>query len=373
MAAVQNVPVWGDPGVTEILALQETPIAYPGANGGPVTRTLQRAGLLKRLRFLAQAHLNVTVHAGGAETLSPYGPLGSYINNITVTANGQIPLVQLSGLGASIYNEIENRDGSIVAYPPYLGVSLLPSSATLVKHDAIGAAAVGDFYLQYPFEFQFALPFNISGQMQELGLWLLQNQAIDVGITMNFNTLQTTAASNDVPWSGVVLTGTPTLADCQVAIERELYNLPGDAKSYPNMMWAHQIIEFAVPFTGKFSRFSIPRAGLLLRVIVINLDAASGNAIENTDISALAYIYGSNETPISRPGWAWNTEFVQDYNRMPPKGTVLLGFYKAGDNGLKLVKSTEDLANLRIETTFASTTTGSQRIILDRLIPVSAR
>jgi len=201
----------------------------------------------------------------------------------------------------------------------------------------------------------------------------LQNQAIDVGITCNFNALQTTAASNDVPWSGVVLTGTPTLADCYVNIERELYNLPNDSKSYPNMMWAHQIIEFVSPFTGKFSRFSIPRAGLLLRVILITLDAASGAAVENTDILNLAYIYGSNETPISRPGWALNMEFLQDYNRMPPKGVVVLDFYKFGDNGLKLVKSTEDLANLRVETTFSSTATGSQRIILDRLIPVSAR
>jgi hypothetical protein len=373
MAAVTNKPVWGDPGVTELLQLQEGAIAYPGANGGPVTRTLQRAGLLKRLRFLAQYHLNVTVHAGGAETLSPYGPLGSYINNISVVANGQIPLVQLSGLGATIYNEVENRDGSIIAYAAYGAVHQVPSSATLIKFDAIGAAATGDFYGQYPFEFQFALPFNISQSMQELGLWLLQNQAIDVGITVNFNTLQTTAASNDVPWSGVVLTGTPTLADCQVLIERELYNIPADPASYPNLMWAHQVIEFVVPFTGKFSRFSIPRAGLLLRVIVINLDAASGAAVENTDVATLSYIYGSNETPVARPGWAWNLEFLQDYNRMPPKGVISFDPYKFGDNGLKLVKSTEDLANLRIETSFLTQATGSQRIILDRLIPVSAR
>jgi hypothetical protein len=372
MSPVQNVPVWGDPGVTEQLALQETPLAYPGANGGPVTRVLQRAGLLKRLRFLAQAHLNVTVHAGGAETSSPFGPLGSYVNNISIVANGQIPLVQMSGLGAEIYNEVQNRDGSVLAYPAYQATNAVVASASLVKFDTIGAAATGDFYLQYPFEFQFALPFNISQSMQELGLWLLQNQAIDVGVTMNFNVLQTTAASNDVPWSGVVLTGTPTLADCQVLIERELYNLPGNDKSYPNMMWAHQIIEFVMPFTGKFSRFSIPRAGLLLRAIVTTLDG-SNNPVENTDISNLAYIYGSNETPIARPGWSWNQEFLQDYNRMPPKGVVSLDFYKFGDNGLKLVKSTEDLANLRLETTYISTTTGTQRIILDRLIPVSAR
>jgi hypothetical protein len=371
--ALKNVPAWGDPGVTEQLALQETPIVMPGANGGPATRTLQRAGLLKRLRFLAMAHVNVTVHAGAAETRSPYGPLGGFVNNISVTANGQIPLVQLSGLGALVYNEIENRDGSVLAFSAFGVISQVVPSPSLVVFDDIGAAAIGDFYLSYPFEFQFALPFAISQSMQELGLWLLQNQAIDVGITINFNPLLTTAASNDVPWSGVVATNTPTLADCQILIERELYNLPNDPGSYPNMMWAHQVIEFVVPFTGSFSRFSIPRAGLLLRVIVINLAAASGATVVNTDIATLSYIYGSNETPISRPGWAWDAEYVMDYNRQSPRGVVVLDFYKFGNNGLKMVKSTEDLANLRIETRFLTTVTGSQRIILDRLIPVAAR
>jgi hypothetical protein len=371
--AAKNVPVWGDPGVTELLALQETPIVMPGANGGPATRTLQRAGLLKRLRFFAMAHANVTVHAGAAETRSPYGALGSFINNISVTANGQIPLVQLSGLGALVYNEIENRDGSVLALKAYEATAFVVPSPSMVVFDDIGAAAIGDFFLSYPFEFQFALPFAIAQSVQELGLWLLQNQAIDVGITINFNPLIQTVASNDAPWSGVAATYTPTLADCQVLIERELYNLPNDPGSYPNMMWAHQIIEFVVPFTGNFSRFSIPRAGLLLRVIVINLAAASGATIVNTDITTLSYIYGSNETPISRPGWAWNAEYVMDYGRLPPRGVVVLDFYKFGGDGLKMVKSTEDLANLRIETRFLATATGSQRIILDRLIPVSAR
>lgn len=372
MSPEYNGPMWGDPGVTEQLNIQETAIQMPSAAGGPVTRTLQRAGLLKRLRFWANAHLNVTVHAGGAETSSALGPLGGYLNNISIKANGQIDLVNLSGFGAAVYNEVQNRDGSVMAAAPQLALNAVPGSADLVAFDTIGAAAVGDFYAKYPFEFQFALPVNISRRMEELGLWLLQNQSIDVGITLNFNPLHSTTATPNALWSGVVLTGTPTLADCNIYIERELYNIPNDPRQYPNLMWAHQVIEFVQPWTGNFSRFSIPRAGLLLRAVAIHQDSA-GAAIENTEISSLKYVYGSNETPIDRPGWAWNHEYQMDYGRKAPKGVVVLDFFKFGDNGLKLVKSTEDLANLRLETTFGTTAIGTQRIILDRLIPVAAR
>jgi len=367
-----NGPTWGDPGVTEQLNIQEAAIPYPGAAGGPATRTLQRAGLLKRLRFWARARLNVTVHAGGAETPSALGPLGGYINNISIKANGQIDLINLSGFGAAVYNEVQNRDGSVMAAAPQLALNSVPGSADLVVYDTIGAAATGDFNAAYPFEFQFALPFNVSRRVEELGLWLLQNQSIDVGITINFNVLQQTAATPNAIWSGVVLTGTPTLANCMVDIERELYNIPNVPEQYPNLMWAHQVIEFVQPWTGNFSRFPIPRAGLLLRAIMIHQDSA-GAAIENTEITSLKYVYGSNETPIDRPGWVYNHEYQMDYGRKSPKGVCVLDFYKFGDNGLKLVKSTEDLANLRLETTFGTTAAGTQRIILDRLIPVAAR
>jgi hypothetical protein len=345
----------------------------PNSTGGQVTRTLQRSGLLKKLRFLMQAQINVSAYTS-APTKSVYGPLGAFINRIRVEANGQIPLVDLSGLGATMYNEVQNRDGSVMATPAALGATVtnMGGSASLAAYPAIGAT--GDFAATFPFEFNFALPFNISGQIQELGLWLLQNQAIDVGINVQFNNPAATAAANNALYGGAagVYTATGTVASSFLQIERELYTIPADPKNYPNLQWAHQVIEFDNPFTGNFSRYSIPRAGLILRAITINLDS-SGIPIENTDISAMKWMYGSNDTPISRPGAMMNAEYVEDYNRNPPKGMTVLDFYKWGENGLKFVKSSEDLANLRLETNYTSTATGMQKIILDRLIPVAAR
>jgi len=359
---------WGDPGVTEMLQMNETPINYPSASGGSVTRTLQRAGLLRRLRFIAKARTTMTGTLGTVNK-STYGPLGGMINRIQILANGQIPLVDLSGLGATLYNEIQNRDGSTLARPAYTsGIGLVEG----VSPTAYDAAAISTINAVYPFEFQFGLPVNIKGQMTELGLWLLQNQSIDVGVQVTFNPLYSSAATNDALWSGGTPVSTPDLANTLVNIERELYNIPNDPKDMPNLAWAHQTIEFTQPITSNFARFSIPRAGMLLRAIVHTVDA-SNNAVETTDISNLSWIYGSNETPIRRTGEFLNLEFMQDYGRNAPKGTAVLDFYKWGENGLKLVKSTEDLANLRIETQYATTATGTQRVILDRLIPVVAR
>src|SRR5687768_12898356 len=160
------VPQWGDPGVTELLQIQETAINLPAATGGAVTRTLQRSGFLKRLRFQMKAQ---TTFSGtlGTVAKSAYGPLGGAINNIKVVANGQIPLMDMTGLGATIYNEIQNRDGSTLARPAFTtGIGLL-EGASPTTYDA---ASIASCVAVYPFEFQFALPVNIKGQMTELGL-----------------------------------------------------------------------------------------------------------------------------------------------------------------------------------------------------------
>jgi hypothetical protein len=63
-------------------------------------------------------------------------------------------------------------------------------------------------------------------------------------------------------------------------------------------------------------------------------------------------------------------EYLQDYGHYPPKGVAVLDFYKFGGKGLKFVKDTESIANLRIEGTLTSTATGTALIILDRFVMV---
>ena len=363
--------MWGDPNVSELQQIQETTLPMPNTNGGQTTRTLQRSGLLKRLRFMAQAQISVSAYTS-APTKSVYGPLGAFINRIRVEANGQVPLMDLSGLGAMMFNEIQNRDASILAPGSFGGATVhnVSASANIVQYDAVGAT--GTFNAYMPFEFQLGIPMNFNGQWQEVGLWLLQNQAIDLGVSVTFNDPAPAAAANNALWGGGTNTKVGVVAGSYLQIERELYTIPRDVKDYPNLKWVHQVVEFDNPIQGGFSRFPIPRAGMLLRAVVINLDS-SGLPVENTDISSLKFVYGSNDTPISRPGVMLNHEYLSDYNRYPPKGVSVLDFYKWGEYGLKFVKDTESLANLRLETNFTATTTGTQKIILERLIPVGNR
>lgn len=366
---------WGDPGVTERQLIQETAIVMPGQGGGRATGILQRAGFLERLRLQAQAEFGQTA-ASGAPSRSVKGSLGSYISRITLRASGLLPLYDASGLMTQIYNEVQNRDGSVLAPPAFVASpngAGLSAAATLLQYDAPGTGTQ-TYTVKYPFEIQMAVPLIVGGQKVEWGLWLLQNQTVDLSLEINYNALSSTTAGPDYLYSGGTgLTGSANLANCKVDIERSLYTVPQNEKDYPDIGWVHQMVEYTQPFTGNFSRFDVPKAGILLRAVVYTEDTSANGAVpvEASDISSLSWIYGANASPIVRPGKFLVQEYLQDYGRYSPKGAVVLDFYKWGGDALKLVKDTQALANLRIETNFSTQSAGTQRILLDRMVPIA--
>lgn len=362
--------MWGDPGVTERQLIQDTANVLPGQSGGIATTILQRAGFLEKLRFNFLETINQTA-ATGAPVKSPKGPLGAAINRITLQANGMLPLVDMSGLMAQMYNEVENRDGSPLAPASYASASNISAAATLMDYTTPATGATS-YVAKYPFEFQMAIPIVIQQQKVEWGLWLLQNQTVDLSLQVNWNApIDATGANVDRLYSGGTgLAATADLANTSLKVERALYTVPAKPEDYPDINWAHQIIEYTQPITSKFARFDIPKAGILLRMLVYTEDG-SANPVEYTDVTSLSWIYGANASPIVRTGAFIVEEYLSDYLRYPPKGLLVLDFYKWGGDGLKLVKSTQDLANLRIETNYAATSTGTQRIVLDRMVPVA--
>lgn len=362
--------MWGDPLVSEVMQLAETAIQYPSASGGLATRTLSRAGFLNRLRFQLTDVLSVSAYTSGSQK-SAYGVIGSTINRFRVNANGNIPLVDVSGNGLTMINDICNRDGSSLAPVAYDTTNdNVTAALSLKQYDAI--SSTGTKTAKAPFEIPFGLPVTIKQQMMEYGLWLLQNQGLDVTIEVNFNALYSAAASINSPWSGGTLTATADTSNSKLEIERELYSIPADDQQYPDLTWAHQFIELSAPIAGNQAIFNMPRAGWLLRAMVMTLDS-SGNPVEYTDLASQKFIYGAAENPIFRKGSFMCQEFLQDYGHYPPKGVTVLDFYKFGWGGFKFAKNTEDLANLRIESNYTSTTTGTQLIVLERLVPIGGR
>lgn len=362
--------MWGDPGVTERQLIADSPISLPGNSGGQATGILQRAGFLERLRFNLTAEIDQSA-ATGAPAKSAKGPLGAAISRMTLQANGMLPLIDLSGVMVQMYNEVQNRDGSALAPSAYVAASNISAAATLMDYPTPGTG-VQTYVVKYPFEFQMALPIVINQQKVEWGLWLLQNQTVDLSLLINWNApIDATGANVDRLYSGGTgLVAPANLANYNVSIERSLYTVPAKSDDYPDINWAHQVIEYTQPIVSKFARFDVPKAGVLLRALIYTEDG-NGAPVEYTDVKSLSWIYGANAAPIVRTGAFLTEEYLSDYLRYPPKGLALLDFYKWGGDGLKLVKSTQDLANLRIETNYTATTTGLQRIVLDRMVPVA--
>lgn len=208
--------MWGDPGVSQEVLIQDANIMYPGASGGPVTINVQRAGLLKRLRLLSTAVAVLSANTGTIG-ISKYGAFGAYVSRIQVNANGQIPLVDLSGFGACIYNEIQNKDGSVLDRGVTLATLNVDDTTALASYSSPGSGSTGTQTAQYPIEFWFALPVNISGVYTELGLWLLQGQAIDLSINVTFNPMYAAAVTPNTLWNaGTGVTLTPTLASSMI-------------------------------------------------------------------------------------------------------------------------------------------------------------
>lgn len=356
---------WGDPGVTEqIVASLEAPIAIPSLAGGRQTASLRRAGFLKRLRFYYIATLNVTAYTA-APSRSAYGVWGGALSRIRVEANGRVPLIDLTGKGFAVWSEIQNRDGSI-AESTSAKTGAYPLAGEITSFPAINAT--GTYTVKDVAELQFAIPVYVRGIAQELGLWLLQNQAIDVGLEVVFNPVYSSTATNDALYSGGTVTvslGTPS----ELRIERESYTVPQNPRDFPDTRWAHQVIEMQQPISGGAFRFEIPRAGLLLRA-VIRVEDSTGAPVELSDDDRFKLTYGANDVPVDRRYGFIKAEYILDYNRLPPKGVAVLDFYKWGMETLKLVKNTEQLANLAIEGQVAA---GAQAFItLERLIPVLA-
>jgi hypothetical protein len=107
-----------------------------------------------------------------------------------------------------------------------------------------------------------------------------------------------------------------------------------------------------------------------LRALVYTEDA-NGAPVEASDVKFMSWIYGANANPIQRSGLMYNNEYLFAHGFMPPKGLTVLDFYKSGWYGLKLARDTQSLANLRLETTYTATATGRQRILIDRMVPIS--
>jgi hypothetical protein len=374
---------WYTGGVTELNLLQEAINTIPAAGGVGVPVTVQQAGFVKTLRGYLDAQI-AQASGTGAPSKSQYGPLGSSLKRLQVLVAGRKPFFSVSGLGLAIYTEVANPYGSVVAVPPFLGVTELnwTEAKHLTEYTAPTTGAT-TYNLRQPFEVNFGLPVWMTNlfakdkaavpvdYLEEVGLWYLQERK--TALTLEAEFFAATVASGPLaPYNG----GTAVVAAWNAATsrlrwERQLYSVPPNADDWPDQRFVHVVLETpAIPIVGKSWTYQIPQVGALLRAIVIMEDATPA-FVEWDDLLNLQWTYGTSDKPIDRPGWALTHDYLYDYHNYPPKGVVVLDFYKAGMQATKLARNTDSIANLQLIGTHSATTTGAVRVITESLVPYS--
>lgn len=374
--------MWGDPGVTELQILKDNSIALSGINVTPTTTgqgilTLQHVGLLRRLRLRLNFPFSVTGYTT-PPTLDVNGPW-NIINTLRADVNGIAPLYVVSGIGAYMisllstpFATVDSQTGAIATDASVLtDVFAFPS---------VGAAGpfTATAMLDLPFTVDISLPGQQLNLPTELGLWLLQNQTVDMVLTVNFNALQ--GANPTVqPYQGG--TGsTYAYTGASIDIEREFYRIPSDPANMPVLAWAHQWVETVVPFQGTSLDLPISRAGIVLRALAYVVDGATNDGALSSKFTGMSYVYGANETPIIVDPGFMRARQLRDYGRLFPRGAFLFDWYKWGGTpsqmvgSFKLTYNTEAIVNQRIHFDFASSmAAGSQvRFLVERLIPIVA-
>jgi hypothetical protein len=373
--------MWGDPGVTELQILKDNSVSVAAIGATPTLgqqgiMTLQHVGLLRRLRV--RLNIPFTTTTGTAPANDVNGPW-DFVGLFRADVNGIAPLYAVSGWGLFIisllstpFASVDVQNGAVASDPAaFADVFSFPT-----------VTASGSFTLTANFDLPFTVDINLPGQQNniptELGLWLLQNQTVDMVLTIGLNPLQNSTPGT-APYQGGTIAAYAYGA-ATVDIEREFYRIPADPAQMPILGWAHQWIETFVPFTGSALDLNISRAGVLLRACVYIFDGATNDGVLGAKITDMQWIYGANETPIFVDLGFMRSRQLRDYGKLLPRGTFLFDWYKwVGTpfqlvGSFKLMYNTEALVNQRVHFDFASSlASGSYaRLLVERLIPIIA-
>lgn len=376
---VQEVPSWYDPGVTEQNVIPETPIVEPAVAGVAPVVPIQKAGFIRMFRFYLKEIINQSA-ATGAPSKSVYGTLGSRLQRISILAAGRKPFLGVSGLGLEVLSEVENPYGSVFAAPTYDNTLGLVGAKAVTEYTAPGTGAQ-TYNVRHAVEYPMSLPVWLTNvikrgdlkipamTLEDVGLWYLQERKTQMTVESSwYAPVNAAAASNTAAYSGgtgLVATLDPS---SRMFIERDLFTVPQDMRAFPNQTYVHVVNEYEPSIAAKMCNYPIAQVGALLRAIGIMLDS-SGNPIEWDDLQQLTWSFGTSDTPINRAGYFLTDEFVHDNGRYPPKGVVVLDFWKAGNYASKLARNTDQVANLSLNALFGSTTTGTIKWLLESLVP----
>lgn len=357
---------WGDPAVTRLRRQADQSINY--AVGVNTPQNLQHVGLMKRLRLIT--NLNITnVLSGGTSTQDKQGPWNIFAN-LMIRVSGLDLLYQVSGWGAYLIDLISSYfpnspDTRVVA------VTNADTAASNFNFPASGAVAAQQ--LLFTLDLPFTAP--LLG-FEDLGLWLIQNETVNMEVIPTWNNLGGATALNQ-PY---VLTGaaTATVNSGSVALWREFYGVPARQEDMPPLGYVHQWEEEYDALVGTQLDVQHQRGGILLRLAyqIIDADSTGGganviNGISDVNVSGIKFMYDANDTPFDEDVYSILSRQRELYAKDLPQGVFTHDFFSA-TRTLQDSYNTESYINLKTRFQLAkSMAAGSAiRTVRERLLPV---
>lgn len=352
---------WGSPAVTRRRIQADQSITY---SSGTTTQSIQHVGLLKALTFRYNATYGYTKGTGGS-TQDQQGNFNA-ITNLNVKVNGVGTFLDSSAWNLYLYN--------LVHFAPMDPASsdnanvLQSTAATGYFSFPAVPGATGNitqlWQLRYPFTIELA-------GIKEIGLFVLQNDEINLQVTPTWNSTAGGATKLAQPYitagGDTFSLGTPTMD-----LVREFYAVPQSKSDYPVVGWFHQLTTTRVAMTSTTNDFYINKGGIILRTIYQCVDGATPSLMANSAISRLQWLYGSNETPYDESITDVIKRQHELYQHDLPQGALVHDFFGQGNKTLRDTFDTAQYQNLRGRITTPSTPSPGSYcdVTVERLIPI---
>lgn len=354
---------WGSPAVTRRRIQPDNTLTFAAGN---VTESLQHVGFIRWLTLYYNSTFAYTKSVGGStqDAMGPYNAL----TNVNIKVNGIGTFLDAPGWMMYLYNLVH-----------FAGTNFDPAStenSNILQQTATSgwfsfpAVPGSSGNISPSFSITFPFTVEIAG-IKEVGLFILQNDEVNVQLTPTFNGISASAtklaAPYDIAGGDTFTLGTPTLQ-----VTREFYAVPASEKDYPVVGWFHQIETAVQAANSSVVEIAHPKGGIILRAIYQAVDGSTPALAPSADIQRLQWLYGSNETPYDESLADVLLRQVRDYGHALPQGAMVHDFFGHGQKTLRDCFDTQQYQNLRTHILWNGTPNAGSYVICtrERLIPI---
>jgi hypothetical protein len=372
---------WGDPYVSQRLTLSNGVSAW-GTGGLPVSVALQQTGILESLRAFVSG--TVTIDAGtGSIAAGVSGPWNT-LSLITLSPNQQAPIVQLSGLGLNLFQQMKSVEHQVGS--PDVSAIAIQNGGTATDtytFPATGTAVAYRYYQDIP------VAQRIRSLGGFIGYWPLQNPAVQLQVqyTPNsgsaatpYNIFSTTAGAAPYLVTG---NATAVLASPTVEFVRNMWEVPINAEDLPPFELVSTVVQespqgSAVGGATRITWQATPLSGLLVRLGIYIFNGTTGtgvaSALLNTN-NALTLTYDADTPKFSESAFTALARMREFYGYNLQQGFFSWDFL-GRDLTLQDVIDTNTTANIKLTVNLSTAlgATNSNAFIVRQIIsPLEVR